>query len=367
MRDIIENENYQARDPFNSDSSVYKKRLESLLKYGLFSEINLNSRNFNIKLSIGDINNLIKLLINLLNYNKLNTYLCFDEQYINNIDSIYNNNSSILRIEYLCSKNKTYVNFNFDFDKSLSDEYYFLIDLILGCVIKETKIDSIYMVKIVKDELFLNDFNFKEKILNVKTDYNDDFNEIDEKIKSFDMNTTGLVLLHSNPGCGKTSYISHLCNHFKKDRKVIYIPSTYLNLLNDSRLHDLLYQHKNSIIILEDSEEVLLSRDNNRNGVIQTLLNYTDGILADIFKPIFICTFNSDISKIDKALLRKGRCIVKYEFKPLERSKAQKLSDRLGYKTTITQDMTLADIYNQDEPKYDNIRKEITGFKLKSA
>ena len=69
-----------------------------------------------------------------------------------------------------------------------------------------------------------------------------------------------------------------------------------------------------------------------------------------------ICTFNCKYSDLDQALLRKGRLFQTYEFKPLEKSKAQKLSNKLGYDTVITSDMTLADIYNQ---------KDENGFEIK--
>jgi ATP-dependent 26S proteasome regulatory subunit len=82
-----------------------------------------------------------------------------------------------------------------------------------------------------------------------------------------------------------------------------------------------------------------------------------DGILSDFLGTQIICTFNNDISLIDDALLRKGRLIIKHEFGKLPIEAAQKLSDKLGFKTTITEDMTLAEIYNQDDSLSDIEKK----------
>jgi hypothetical protein len=61
-----------------------------------------------------------------------------------------------------------------------------------------------------------------------------------------------------------------------------------------------------------------------------------------------IATFNCDLTKIDPALLRKGRLIANYEFNKLDVSSAKTLSDKLDFGTEqITEPMTLADIYNQ--------------------
>jgi hypothetical protein len=52
-----------------------------------------------------------------------------------------------------------------------------------------------------------------------------------------------------------------------------------------------------------------------------------------------------------------------YEFKDLTVTKAQELSDSLGYKNKITQPMSLANIYNQNEQQYDFNKKVTIGFR----
>ena len=61
--------------------------------------------------------------------------------------------------------------------------------------------------------------------------------------------------------------------------------------------------------------------------------------------------------------MRKGRLIAKYEFKELETDKAQQLSNKLGFRTLITQPMALTSIYNQEEKDFQIAKNNILGFK----
>ena len=73
----------------------------------------------------------------------------------------------------------------------------------------------------------------------------------------------------------------------------------------------------------------------------------------------FICTFNDDMKNIDPALLRKGRLVSKYEFKGLEKEKAQTLLKELGHEVMLEKNITLADIFNWGDEDYDVKKKSI--------
>jgi len=66
---------------------------------------------------------------------------------------------------------------------------------------------------------------------------------------------------------------------------------------------------------------------------------------------------------IDSALLRKGRLIAKYEFGKLGIAKSQRLSDHLGFNTTITRPMAIADIAGQHEKTQKPTEVEPIGFR----
>jgi len=106
----------------------------------------------------------------------------------------------------------------------------------------------------------------------------------------------------------------------------------------------------------------MVNRDNTDHSPVSALLNIADGLLSDCLNIQIICSFNTDISKIDNALLRKGRLIARYEFKELSADKAQNLSNKLGFGSTIKEPMLLADIYNQNEQDYANQKTKQIGF-----
>lgn len=77
-----------------------------------------------------------------------------------------------------------------------------------------------------------------------------------------------------------------------------------------------------------------------------------DGLLSDIVNIKFICTFNAAVDKIDPALLRKGRCFAKYEFKELCEEKVEKLNAKYNLGLKEIKPMTLAEIYNAEKTDY---------------
>ncbi|MBL8098513.1 MAG: AAA family ATPase [Anaerolineales bacterium] len=192
--------------------------------------------------------------------------------------------------------------------------------------------------------------------------YNDDFVEVDQIIsQSLQKNESGMILLHGEPGTGKTTYIKHLiCKH--TDKQFIFIQNDFVrDLLNPSFVFFLL-QNKNSILLIEDAEKVVISRESSSNdSVVSTILQLTDGLFSDYLNIKIICTFNTNIERIDKALLRKGRMIAKYKFTALSADKTQALATKMGFEN-VTGSMTLADIFGADKKDFKDAEKKAIGF-----
>jgi len=192
--------------------------------------------------------------------------------------------------------------------------------------------------------------------------YNDDFIEIDNLIsQSLQKTQSGMILLHGEPGTGKTTYIKHLiCKFIDKD--FIFIQNDFVKDLLKPSFVSFLLQNKNAILIIEDAEKVVVSRENSMNdSVVSTILQLTDGLFSDFLNIKIICTFNTNIERIDKALLRKGRMIAKHKFMPLSPEKTAALAKKLGHEN-VTGSLTLADIFGLDSRSFDQPSRKTVGF-----
>jgi len=204
-----------------------------------------------------------------------------------------------------------------------------------------------------RDGLTLRDLKSKKLALQLSENYNDDLcllhSEMVSALKR--ENSNGLVLFHGDPGTGKSTYIRYLTGFLKK--RVIFLSPRLAGNLDDPGFARLLTENPNSVVIIEDAENLLISRNNYENSGISTLLNLTDGLLGTSLGIQFICTFNTPVTNIDKALLRKGRLLALYEFGPLTIEKSKTLLTKLGaVDFMVTNPMTLAEIYNIEKPAF---------------
>jgi len=201
--------------------------------------------------------------------------------------------------------------------------------------------------------------------VNIQDNYNDDFLEVHQTIlkRLSRENDKGLVLLHGKPGTGKTSYIRYLVSLIRK--KVIFLPPNMASAITNPELISILTENPNSVFVIEDAEKIIVDRNKEERSPVSTLLNLSDGLLSDCLNIQVVCTFNTDISMIDSAIMRKGRLIARYEFKELTMEKSRQLSEKLGFSNEICTPMSLAAIYNQGEKDFEVGRKRNTmGFMM---
>jgi SpoVK/Ycf46/Vps4 family AAA+-type ATPase len=187
--------------------------------------------------------------------------------------------------------------------------------------------------------------------MDLALNYGDSFLDIHTKlVDNLNNTTSGLYLFYGAPGTGKSSYIKYLLSA-GIDRKIAYIPVGLIDKLTHPDMLPLLMNNKNIILVLEDAEKALLSREISQDSsIVSTILNLTDGFIGQAINISIVATFNTAKDKIDEALLRKGRLRMSHEFKKLPVANCKKIASSLGVNPEhITEDMSLAEIYNYEE------------------
>lgn len=250
------------------------------------------------------------------------------------------------------------------FESSLENEAQELQNQLLQFRVKKRRrTTQISLIVNSSIGLITKDIELKKPKLNINLHYNDDFKEIHfailKNIKK--QKSKGLYLFHGLPGTGKSTYIKHLIH--QQSKQVIFLSPKLASNLDDLGLTEFLLDYPNCILVIEDAEDLILSRDNHHNSKLSFLLNLTDGLLGESLGIQIIATFNTDLKNIDSALLRKGRLTSIYEFKPLTVDKTNTLIKSFGHEVEINESLSLADIFNFEisnnyEPK---LRKAV-GF-----
>lgn len=181
---------------------------------------------------------------------------------------------------------------------------------------------------------------------------------------------SGLILFHGAPGTGKSTYINYLTSEVK-NKVFVYIPVGNVDALLNPTLVTMFLKEKSNlskskdgfVLVVEDAEKILTTSEAGRTAAISNLLNMSDGIIGAALQMQIVCTFNTKMAEVDKALVRKGRLLLQNEFGPLNRVDAQALLDHLGLKSQATGPMTLADIYGiEREQIVNSLPKTQLGF-----
>lgn len=294
------------------------------------------------------------------------------------IEEEYENQIVAVNYSEDCSKkNKEYSDLLYVFKIKIlinfyNDNFYILFDSaneglaetiikkIIPLIKKRKRTKEISLVINTQRGLDTKEIEIKKPNLTVDLHYNDDFKPVHLAVlRTLKLKKQkGLFLFYGLPGTGKSTYIKYLIH--QQNKKVIFISPKMAGNLDSTAFTEFLIDNENSILVIEDAEELIVSRENNQNSHLSFLLSLTDGILADSLGIQVIATFNTDIKNIDKALLRKGRLTAIYEFKELEFPKVNALFEQLKIeKHEVFKSMTLTDIFNFKEHNFNSKKEKV--------
>lgn len=238
-------------------------------------------------------------------------------------------------------------------------------ETVLQTLVKEKDEDHkghFSFITTIHGHFHLKEFKHIGSKVDIEDHYNEDFYPFSQRVieRLQKPQSHGLVLLHGKPGTGKTTYIRYLASQLTK--RMIYFPPYMASHISSPELINFLMDQEESILVLEDADNVISKRMGTENSAISNLLNLSDGLLGQCLHIPVICTFNIMQTELDAALLRKGRLLGMYEFKPLQAHVANRLAHKLHIENTFSQPVTLAELYNIEEEAYQPQKQEI-GFK----
>lgn len=152
--------------------------------------------------------------------------------------------------------------------------------------------------------------------------------------------SANILVLIGAPGTGKTTFVRGLLAHTKKSATLTY----HQKILEQDSFFVQWIEGNDTFMILEDSDTLLLPRAEG-NDMMARFLNLGDGLMSFTGKKIIFSTNIPNISDIDDALLRPGRCFDVIEFSALNRPQAEQLAAKVGVPLPDGNSFTVGEVF----------------------
>lgn len=165
-------------------------------------------------------------------------------------------------------------------------------------------------------------------------------------IENFKESEESVLILTGMKGSGKTELIRHIAKQFNTDATLTFNKDI---MMSNDFYYEFFTSTTSDLMIIEDAD-TLLSKRSDGNPVMDLFLNLSDGLISSSKKKFIFTSNLPNLSTIDEALLRKGRCFATVEFEYLTEDQALVILNQLDlnseefFEINGTRESTLADI-----------------------
>lgn len=168
---------------------------------------------------------------------------------------------------------------------------------------------------------------------------------IEEYYDNYLNSEESILLLMGEAGTGKTTFLRNLITSRKMSVAISYDPRV---LLSDNFFVEFMVNSDNNLLVIEDADILLGSREMDGNPEMNKLLNVGDGLIKFPHKKIVFTTNITSTAKIDPALMRPGRCFDVLNFRKLTPDEVKPIAEINGLQIPSgKQAYTLAEVFAQ--------------------
>lgn len=160
--------------------------------------------------------------------------------------------------------------------------------------------------------------NYRKAIRSAYPWIDSSYVELNEYLDEYINSDSSVLILIGPPGSGKTTFIKNLIYRSKGNAKVAYDPK----VMTEDDFFAGFIDDDSKFLVMEDADDFLQSRTEG-NSMMHKFLNVSDGLISAADKKLVFSTNLPNVSDIDEALMRPGRCFDVIQFRKLTRDEAQ--------------------------------------------
>lgn len=165
-------------------------------------------------------------------------------------------------------------------------------------------------------------------------------------LERFLNSNSSILIFLGPPGTGKTSLIRKLITGYQKQSAISYED---VILEKDKLFIEFMTSSQLDLLILEDAD-ILLQKRKEGNKIMNKLLNVSEGLVKNRQKKFIFTSNETDIDRIDEALIRPGRCFGVISFRDLSYQETCLAAEAAGLEAPIEhRSYPLSELFNRTE------------------